>query len=60
MNLPVVENTRIIDVREVAISRRLAKRGLGQTTLAALCQKGGYYLPKDSGIRVGDLFACKN
>ena len=60
MNLPVVENTRIIDGRDVTISRGLAKRGLGLTTLADLCQKGCYYFLKDSDIRVGNLFACKN
>jgi hypothetical protein len=58
--LPVIDNKRIIDVREIAISRGIAKRGIGQTTLAALCQKAGHYLPKDSGIRVSNLFGSKN
>ena len=43
---PLVENERIVDVQEMAISRGIAKRGLGQTTLAALCQKGGVIFQK--------------
>ena len=59
-NLPTIGNERIIDVRNVAISRRIIKRGLGNTTLANLCRLEGFYLPKDSNIRVGDLFGSTN
>jgi hypothetical protein len=59
-DLPVIEDGRIIDIRQVAISRGIAKRGIGQTTLAALCQKGGFYLPKDNSVRVGPTFGCRN
>lgn len=60
LNLPDISCERIIDIRDVALSRGITKRGLGNNSLEALSAKAGYYLPKDNEIRVGSRFDCRN
>ena len=35
------------------------KRGVGKTTLQALCRNAGYYIPKPAHIRCGTTFASR-
>jgi hypothetical protein len=60
MNIPNIKNNRMIDIRNVAVSRGVTKRQLGKTTLQHITLLCGKYLPKDDDIRVGVTFNCRN
>lgn len=51
---------KLFDVQQMALNRGVATRGVGKSTLSALCQLAGFHIPKPRHIRVGTVFGSKN
>ena len=53
------DDMKIMDVQAMALNRGIVKKGVGKTTLQALCRDAGYYIPKPAHIRCGTTFASR-
>lgn len=59
-DLPKSATKKMDDVALMALNRCVVKRGKGNCTLQALCEKEGIFLRKPKNVRVGDVFGKKN